>query len=90
MDIFPARILQNIHGVLDWFRERACVRQGNWIGTRFPFDEKWIIEAISDSTLYPVYYTISKYANLEGSLLPEQMTEEFFDLVILGSGTPKR
>ena len=85
MDIFPAEYYQNIHGVLDWFRERACVRQGNWIGTRFPFDEKWIIEAISDSTLYPVYYTISKYAN-EGSLLPEQMTEEFFDLVILGSG----
>lgn len=85
MDIFPAEYYQNIHGVLDWFRERACVRQGNWIGTRFPFDEKWIIEAISDSTLYPVYYTISKYAN-DGSLRPEQMTEEFFDLVILGSG----
>jgi leucyl-tRNA synthetase len=27
---------QNIHGVLDWFRERACVRQGNWIGTSSP------------------------------------------------------
>jgi len=85
MDIFPAEYYQNIHGVLEWFRERACVRQGNWIGTRFPFDEKWIIEAISDSTLYPIYYTISKYAN-DGSIRPEQMTEEFFDLIILGSG----
>jgi leucyl-tRNA synthetase len=39
MEIFPAEYYQNIHGVLDWFRERACVRQGNWIGTKFPFDE---------------------------------------------------
>lgn len=85
MDIFPVEYYQNIHGVLDWFRERACVRQGNWIGTKFPFDEKWIIEAISDSTLYPIYYTISKFAN-DGSIRAEQMTEEFFDLVILDKG----
>ncbi|HOE52772.1 MAG TPA: leucine--tRNA ligase [Methanomassiliicoccales archaeon] len=85
MVILPPEYYQNIHGVLDWFRERACVRQGNWIGTRFPFDEKWIIEAISDSTLYPLYYTISKFAN-DGSVRPEQMTEEFFDLVVLDKG----
>jgi leucyl-tRNA synthetase len=85
MDIFPSDYLQNIHGVLEWFRERACVRQGNWIGTRFPFDEKWIIEAISDSTLYPLYYIISKYAN-EGSVRAEQMDERFFDLVVLDRG----
>ncbi len=85
MEIFPVEYYQNIHGVLDWFRERACVRQGNWIGTKFPFDEKWIIEAISDSTLYPIYYTISKFAN-DGSIRAEQMTEEFFDLVILDKG----
>ncbi|KAF5051885.1 Valine--tRNA ligase [anaerobic digester metagenome] len=85
MEIFPIEYYQNIHGVLDWFRERACVRQGNWIGTKFPFDEKWIIEAISDSTLYPIYYTISKFAN-DGSIKAEQMTEEFFDHVILDKG----
>ncbi|MCG7840843.1 MAG: leucine--tRNA ligase [Methanomassiliicoccales archaeon] len=86
MDIFPAEYHTNIHAVLEWFRERACVRQGNWIGTRFPFDEKWIIEAISDSTLYPLYYAISKFAN-DGRLKAEQMTEEFFDLVVLDKGS---
>lgn len=85
MNIYPPEYANNVHGVLDWFRERACVRQGNWLGTRFPFDDKWIIEAISDSTLYPVYYLISLYAN-RGDILPEQMTEEFFDYVILGNG----
>ncbi len=85
MDINPSEFYDNIHATLRWFRERACVRQGNWLGTRFPFDEKWIIEAISDSTLYPLYYIISIYAN-EKKIAPENMTEEFFDHVILGKG----
>jgi len=85
MQIYPSEYYDNVHGVLNWFRERACVRQGNWLGTKFPFDEKWIIEAISDSTLYPIYYIISIYAN-EGKIRPENMTEEFFDYVILDRG----
>ncbi len=88
MDINPQEYRDNVHSVLNWYRERACVRQGNWLGTRFPFDDKWVIEAISDSTLYPVYYLISLYAN-DGRLKPEQMTEEFFDYVILGKGDIK-
>ena len=87
MDINPPEYADNVHGVLDWFRERACVRLGNWLGTRFPYDDKWIIEAISDSTLYPIYYTISNYANSH-QIEPEQMTEEFFDYVFLGKGVP--
>ena len=86
MDINPAEYADNVHGVLDWFRERACVRMGNWLGTEFPFDDRWIIEAISDSTLYPIYYIISPYAN-DGRIAPSQMTESFFDYVILGRGS---
>ncbi|MCL2142923.1 MAG: leucine--tRNA ligase [Methanomassiliicoccaceae archaeon] len=83
MDIIPAEYQNNVHTVLNWFRERACVRQGNWLGTKFPYDERWTIEAISDSTLYPIYYIISMYANRK-EILPEQMTEPFFDHVVLG------
>ena len=85
MQILPSEYYTNIHGVLDWFRERACVRQGNWLGTRFPFDEKWIIEAISDSTLYPLYYLVSIYVN-EGKIKAEQMDERLLDFVLLGKG----
>ncbi len=70
MKILPKEYHENIQGVLEWYRERACVRMGNWLGTRFPFDQRWIIEAIADSTLYPVYYVISRYAN-EGAIRPE-------------------
>ena len=85
MNLLPPDFAENLPGILDWFRERACVRLGNWLGTRFPFDDKWIIEAISDSTLYPVYYTISLYAN-SGQIVPDQMTPGFFDFVVLGEG----
>ena len=85
MDIIPNEYYENVHGVLRWFRERACARQGNWLGTKFPFDDKWIVEAISDSTLYPLYYIISMYAN-DGRISPDNMTEEFFDHVVLGRG----
>ena len=88
MEIYPPEFNENVHATLRWFRERACVRQGNWLGTRFPLDEKWIIEAISDSTLYPLYYIISPYAN-DGRISPENMTEEFFDHVALGKGDVK-
>ena len=85
MKILPREYYDNMQNVLEWYRERACVRMGNWLGTRFPFDKRWIVEAIADSTLYPVYYVISKYAN-EGSIKPEGMTEEFLDYVLLGKG----
>lgn len=54
-------------------------------GDRVPLEKGWIVEPISDSTLYPSYYIVSKYIN-EGKLRPEQMTNEFFDLVFLGKG----
>ena len=85
MKILPAEYHENIQNVLEWYRERACVRMGNWLGTRFPFDQRWIVEAIADSTLYPVYYVISMYAN-SGMIRPEGMSEEFFDYVLLGRG----
>ncbi|MGQ9588340.1 MAG: leucine--tRNA ligase [Thermoplasmata archaeon] len=85
MKILPREYFENIQSVLEWYRERACARLGNWLGTRFPFDRRWIIEAIADSTLYPAYYVISRYAN-EGAIHPEGMNESFFDYVLLGKG----
>ncbi|MCD6523095.1 MAG: leucine--tRNA ligase [Candidatus Diapherotrites archaeon] len=88
MTIIPEEYKEQLPSILDWFDDRACVRQGSWLGTPFPFDEKWIIEPIADSTLYPAYYIVSKYEN-EGKIKPEEMTEEFFDYVFLGIGEPK-
>ncbi|HGY11618.1 MAG TPA: hypothetical protein ENK36_04575 [Desulfobacterales bacterium] len=88
MNIFPAEYKEELPKVLDWFGDRACIRKGKWLGTEFPFKKNWIIEPISDSTLYPAYYIISKYVN-EGELDAKEMDNEFFDYVFLGKGKAK-
>ncbi len=88
MFISPKQYKENIPKVLDWFQDRACARLGNWLGTRLPFDEKWTIEPISDSTLYPIYYIVSLYFN-KGKIKLEEMNEDFFDYVFLGKGKAK-
>jgi leucyl-tRNA synthetase len=85
MTLLPEQFQQNLPGILDWFGPRACARQGRWLGTKLPFDESYTIEPIADSTLYPIYYLVSKYVNL-GQLKTEQLTENFFDYVYLGKG----
>ncbi|MFO8078425.1 MAG: leucine--tRNA ligase [Thermoplasmatota archaeon] len=85
MNISPEEYKEELPGILDWFDDRACIRKGSWLGTEFPFKKGWIVEPISDSTLYPVYYIISKYVN-ENKIKPEEMTEAFFDYVFLNQG----
>jgi len=85
MKIKPQSYADNLPDTIEWFQDRSCARMGNWMGTEFPFDDRWVIEAIADSTLYPAYYVVAKHYN-EGKLKAEQMTEEFFDHVYLGKG----
>lgn len=89
MNIYPEDYKREMPKVLDWFGDRACIRKGSWLGTEFPFKRGWIIEPISDSTLYPIYYIVSKFVN-EGKIKPEEMDEEFFDFVFLGKGEAKK
>ena len=88
MNISPAEYKNELPGILDWFDDRACIRKGSWLGTEFPFKKGWMIEPISDSTLYPAYYIISKYVN-SGKIKPNEMSLEFFDYVFLGAGNAK-
>lgn len=87
MVIKPKTYADNLPGTLEWFQDRSCARLGNWLGTDFPFDDRWVIEAIADSTLYPAYYVLAKFYN-QGKIKAEQMTEGFFDHVYLGRGDP--
>ncbi len=82
MHIFPKEYHDNMPNVLDWFSDRACARLGNWLGSKLPFDPKWTIEPISDSTLYPAYYIISKFINNK-TITTQDLTEEFFDYIFL-------
>ncbi|KAG5674705.1 hypothetical protein PVAND_004657 [Polypedilum vanderplanki] len=42
---------------LGWLHEYACSRTYG-LGTKLPWDEQWLIESLSDSTIYMAFYTI--------------------------------
>ena len=89
MMVLPEDYKNNLPGALEWFADRACARQGRWLGTRLPFDKSYTIEAISDSTLYAIYFPVAKYVN-EGKIKAEELTEEFFDYIYMSRGTAKK
>ena len=88
MKVYPREYYDNLPSILDWFEDRACARLGSWLGSRLPFDPQWTIEPISDSTLYPAYYIVSKFT-AQKKIKNEELTEEFFDYIFLGKGEPK-
>ncbi len=86
--IIPNEVKREFYDCVDWLKERACARRSG-LGTRFPWDPDWIIESLSDSTIYMAYYTIAKYINkfkLEGKLFNNKV----FDYVFLGKGNPEK
>jgi leucyl-tRNA synthetase len=43
---------------LGWLHEWACSRSFG-LGSRLPWDKEWLIESLSDSTIYMAYYTVA-------------------------------
>ncbi len=84
MRIFPEEFRKDFEYIIEWVKERACARQRG-LGTELPWSSGWIIESLSDSTIYMAYYTISKYIN-QYCIEPEKLTHEVFDYVFLGVG----
>ncbi len=50
---------------INWLREWGCSRSFG-LGTKLPFDEQFLIESLSDSTIYFAFYTVSHL--LQGDL----------------------
>ncbi|MDD2655918.1 MAG: leucine--tRNA ligase [Candidatus ainarchaeum sp.] len=86
MCIMPEGSRKDYLATIDWLREKACTRASG-LGTPFPFDKGKIIEPLSDSTIYMAFYTI---AHLLKDADPEELTEEFFDYVLLGKGKGRK
>lgn len=84
MKIYPNDARKDFEFVIDWLQKRACARTRG-LGTPLIWDKKWIIESLSDSTIYMAYYTVSHKIK-EYKLRPSQLTPEFWDYVILGIG----
>jgi leucyl-tRNA synthetase len=84
MTVLPEEARAWILATVNWLNNWPCTRKTG-MGTPLPWDREWIVETLSDSTIYMAYYIVSKYVN-RGEILPEQMSPEFFDYVLLKEG----
>ncbi|ADB58338.1 leucyl-tRNA synthetase [Archaeoglobus profundus DSM 5631] len=84
MTIIPDYYKEEFRNKIEWLKDKACARRRG-LGTRIPWDKEWLIESLSDSTIYMAYYILAKFIN-EGKLKAENITQEFLDYVLLGIG----
>ncbi|KAJ8266803.1 hypothetical protein GJAV_G00134870 [Gymnothorax javanicus] len=91
METYGDETRKNFEATLAWLQEHACSRTYG-LGTRLPWDQQWLIESLSDSTIYMAYYTVAHF--LQGGVVngqgpsplgirPEQMTREAWDFIFL-------
>ena len=88
MQTFAKETRHGFEGVLDWLKNWAVTRNFG-LGTRLPWDKKYLIESLSDSTIYMAYYTIARFLHSDYygakagkfDINPELMTDEVFDFI---------
>lgn len=85
MTFVPDYYKNPMNETVDWLRERPCARRRG-IGTKLPFDPQWVIESLSDSTIYPAVYTnilqLRKIRSLRGKI-----DDSVFEYIFHGSGS---
>ncbi len=82
MRLYPELVRQQFNYVLDWLNDWACTHH-HGAGSKLPWDVKWVIESLSDSTIYMAYYT---FAHLIKDYPANNINDEFFDYIFLGKG----
>ena len=84
MSLVPEKLRTEFERVFDWLSRRACARKSG-LGTLLPFDPDWIIESLSDSTIYMAYYCLARAIN-QYNLTGDDFSDAIFDYVFLGKG----
>lgn len=88
MQLFAPEVKNAFEGVLEWLKNWAVCRTYG-LGTKLPWDPKYLVESLSDSTIYQAFYTIAHllfkdyYGNEIGPLgiKPDQMTDDVYDFI---------
>ncbi|KAI8240851.1 Leucine--tRNA ligase [Colletotrichum sp. SAR 10_99] len=88
LNTFSHETKNAFQGVLNWLNQWACARSYG-LGSKLPWDPQFLVESLSDSTIYMAYYTIAPYLHKDifgrekgtGDISAEQMIDEVWDYV---------
>ena len=86
LDLVPNEIRADFERTIGWLNDWACTRRVG-LGTKLPWDDKWIVEPLSDSTIYMAYYCIAHKLKL---LDPNDLSDSTFDFIFLGTKIPEK
>jgi len=85
VETIPENTRDDYVHTIDWLDSWPCIRNFG-LGTKLPFDDRFIIEPLSDSTIYMAFYTLSHRLSEEDA---DDLNDDFFDYVLLGEGDPE-
>jgi leucyl-tRNA synthetase len=88
LNTFSQEAKNQFEQTLGWLSQWACARSYG-LGSKLPWDPKFLVESLSDSTIYPSYYTVAHYLHKDlfgveqgiGNITPDQMTDDVWDYV---------
>ena len=88
LNTYTSETQNGFEAVLNWLNRWACARTYG-LGSKLPFDPHFLVESLSDSTIYMAYYTIAHYLHKDifgkepglAKIKAEQMTDEVWDYV---------
>nr|GMC75352.1 leucine--tRNA ligase, cytoplasmic-like [Ipomoea batatas] len=94
MNLYSDESRHGFEHTLSWLNQWACSRNFG-LGSRIPWDDQFLVESLSDSTLYMAYYTVchhlqkgDMYGSDHSSVKPEQLTDEVWDFLFCGGPYP--
>jgi len=88
MELYASETRHGFEKNLYWLNRWACARTYG-LGSKLPWDPKFLVESLSDSTVYMAYYAIAHLLHSDNfgdqpgllDIKPEQMIDEVWDYV---------
>ncbi|KAL8826435.1 MAG: hypothetical protein Q9170_007403, partial [Blastenia crenularia] len=88
METFTSETRNGFEKNLEWLNRWACARTYG-LGSKLPWEPEFLVESLSDSTIYMSYYTIAHLLHSDNfgtqpgllSIKPEQMLDEVWDYI---------
>lgn len=73
MNTYSTETRNGFEGVLAWLNKWACARTYG-LGTKLPWDHTFMVESLSNSTIYVCYYVIAHLLHGDGEYICSSVT----------------
>jgi leucyl-tRNA synthetase len=94
LNCYFSECLNGFKHTLGWLNQWACSRSFG-LGTRLPWDPQFLVESLSDSTIYMAFYTVAHflqagdiYGEGNGPVKAEDVTNEVWNYVLQDGPLP--